>query len=81
MNRLAEAENVLLTAYEEARLYRPSAKGETLCQLASTVYVRKGDSRRVEHWNLESQRASIEFAAFKSDAQRQQAWVAGRWLA
>jgi tetratricopeptide (TPR) repeat protein len=81
MNRLAEAENVLLTAYEEARLYRPSAKGESLCQLAASVYARKGDSRRAEQWDLESQRASVEFAAFKRDAQRQQAWVAGRWLA
>lgn len=80
MGRIADAESVLMTAFEEARLYRPSAKGEALCQLVAQVYERRGDARRVQHWNLEAQRASFDFATFKREAQRQQGLIAARWL-
>ncbi|MBL8519774.1 MAG: hypothetical protein JNK75_03800 [Betaproteobacteria bacterium] len=81
LGRLADADSTLMTAYDEARLYRPSAKGEALCNLAAQVHQIKGDARRVQHWMLEAQRASFDFASFRREAQRQQALIAGRWMA
>ncbi len=81
MDRLENAESILMTAFEEARLYRPSAKGEALCKLLGQVSARKGDARRVEHWSQEAQRAAADYSSFKQEAQRQQLLIAARWLA
>ena len=80
MNRLSDAESVLLCAFEEARLYRPSAKGEALCRLAAQVYELRGDARCAGQWILDAQRAGFDFATFKREAQHQQALIAARWL-
>ncbi|MBL8514239.1 MAG: hypothetical protein JNJ55_09645 [Betaproteobacteria bacterium] len=77
---MPDAESILLAAHEEARLYRPSAKGEALCRLAVQIHDARGDTRRAEQWTLEAQRESFDFASFKREALRQQAMVAARWL-
>jgi hypothetical protein len=78
---LAEAEAILTLAYEEARLYRPSAKGETLCVQLAELRTLRQDARGANHWTMEAKRARFEFEASRREAQRQQQGIAQRWAA